>query len=114
MKTLILFVSMLLASTAQAHTTLQSSTPASGSIVAQSPERLALVFIEPTRLTSVTLVTAAGERRLDFAPSGSALEFHIDAPDLAAGRNEVQWRALSRDGHVVEGSIIVMVRAPAR
>lgn len=114
MKSMILVASMFFVSAAYAHTTLQSSTPASGSIVPQSPERLTLVFIESTRLTSVLLVNAAGERRLAFSPSGSALEFHVDDPDFAAGRNEVQWRALSLDGHVVAGSVIVVVRAPAR
>jgi methionine-rich copper-binding protein CopC len=95
---------------ALAHTTLQSSAPASGSVLTQSPERMTLTFSEPTRLTSVAVATASGERRLDFTPSGSATTFTVAAPNLTVGRNEVRWRALSRDGHPVEGSIIIVVR----
>lgn len=95
---------------AAAHTTLERSSPASGSVLTQSPAQLTLTFGEPTRLTSVAVATASGERRLDFAPSGSATTFTVVSPQLAAGRNEVRWRALSRDGHPVEGSIIIVVR----
>lgn len=101
-------------SVAVAHTALRGSSPASGSVLTRSPPELSLAFIEPARLTSLTLVNAAGERRLGFAPTGSALIFKSPKPGLARGRNEVRWRALSRDGHVVEGSIIVVLRGPAR
>lgn len=70
-----------------------------------------LNFIESTRLTSVQLISAAEPRQLTFEPIGSAVSFTLPAPTLAPGRNEIQWRALSLDGHVVEGSIIIVVRA---
>lgn len=98
---------------AMAHTTLERTSPASGSVLAESPSQLTLTFGESTRLTSVAVATASGERRLDFTPSGSATTFTVAAPVLAAGRNEVRWRALSRDGHPVEGSIIIVVRPTA-
>ncbi|MFW2852513.1 copper resistance CopC family protein [Sphingomonas sp. TX0543] len=96
----------------QAHTALRSSNPPSGSVLTQSPPVLTLTFLEPASLTSLTLVTAAGERQLSFTPTGSATTFNAARPGFARGRNEVRWRALSRDGHVVEGSIIVVLRAP--
>ena len=101
---------MALATPAMAHTTLERTSPASGSVLTESPSQLTLTFGEPTRLTSVVVATASGERRLDFTPSGSATTFIVAAPELAAGRNEVRWRALSRDGHPVEGSIIIVIR----
>ncbi len=113
MKPLPLAVLLLAAIPAFAHTTLTSSVPASGSILPQSPERVTLSFGELTRLTSVVVTTSGGERRLAFEPTGAALEFHVGAPALANGRNELQWRALSRDGHVVSGSIILVVRPAA-
>ena len=96
----------------EAHTALRASIPPSGSVLTQSPPVLTLTFLDPASLTSLTLVTAAGERRLTFTPTGSALTFSAPKPSLVRGRNEVRWKALSRDGHVVEGSIIVVLRAP--
>jgi methionine-rich copper-binding protein CopC len=99
---------------ARAHTTLRGSDPASGSVLTQSPPGLTLTFMEPARLTSLVLVTVAGQRRLPFTPSGAALSFVAAEPALEAGRNEVRWTALSQDGHVIEGSIIIVLRTPAR
>ncbi len=98
----------------QAHTALRSSTPPSGSVLTRAPETLTLTFLEPARLTSLVLVTAAGEKTLAFTPKGSATSFTSPKPALVKGRNEIRWTALSRDGHVVEGSIIIVLRAPPR
>jgi methionine-rich copper-binding protein CopC len=110
--TLLLTMMTLCAFPVLSHTTLQSTSPASGSVVPASPGQVTLVFNEPTRLTAVVVVTPAGERRLRFAPTGSATSFVVTAPELVKGRNELRWRALSRDGHPVEGSIIIVVRPP--
>jgi len=71
-----------------------------------------MTFGEPTRLTAVSVVAAGEERKLAFTPEDSATEFSVTAPALAPGRNEVQWRALSLDGHVVEGSVIIVIKPP--
>lgn len=101
-------------SAVQAHTALRSSSPESGSVLTEAPPALTLTFIEPTRLTSLVLVTSAGETRLAFTPSGSARSFTSPRPAFTRGRNEIRWRALSQDGHVVEGSLIVVLRSPVR
>ncbi|MEQ1597682.1 MAG: copper resistance CopC family protein [Casimicrobium sp.] len=111
---LILLLAVVFAASANAHTTLQAANPPSGSVLTASPPVLALTFEEPASLTSLTLVTAAGQKRLAFSPVGSALTFTTPRPPLVRGRNEIRWRALSRDGHVIEGSIIIVLRAPAR
>ncbi|MGC6328924.1 copper resistance CopC family protein [Rhizorhabdus sp. FW153] len=111
-RTALALISIAVPAAVQAHTALRSSSPASGSVLTQSPPVLTLVFLEPASLTSLTLVTAAGERQLSFTPTGRALTFTAARPGFARGRNEIRWRALSRDGHVVEGSIIVVLRAP--
>lgn len=102
---------LLLASAVQAHTSLRISSPASGSVLTESPAEFSLTFLEAVRLTSLVLVTTSSERKLQFAPSGSAVTFTVTRPDLAPGRNEVRWKALSDDGHVIEGSVIVVLRA---
>jgi len=103
-----------LASNAQAHTTLRSSSPASGSVLTEAPALFSLTFLEPARMTSLVLVTVAGETRLQFAPVGSAVTFTVSRPGFVPGRNEVRWTALSKDGHVIEGSVIVVLRTLRR
>lgn len=95
-----------------AHTALKSASPASGTVLTAPPPVLTLTFLQPTRLTSLVLVNTAGEKALPFKPGGSALTFTTAKPALAPGRNEIRWRALSEDGHVVEGSIILVLRKP--
>jgi methionine-rich copper-binding protein CopC len=109
----ILLASLLLASgPANAHTALKSATPASGSVLTQSPPEISLTFIEPTRLVSVTVSANGQERRLRFSPGGPSQVFRVMQPGLPAGRNEIRWRGLSRDGHIVEGVVILVIRGP--
>lgn len=107
-------VAMMLAMpmSVEAHTALHSSNPSSGSVLTQSPPVLTLTFLEAVSLTSLMLVTGEGERSLSFTPSGRALTFEAPQPEFMRGRNEVRWRALAQDGHVIEGSIIIVMRAP--
>jgi methionine-rich copper-binding protein CopC len=61
------------------------------------------------------VVVEAGkpERKLEFMPTGRAKSFRANNPDLGEGRNEIRWKALSKDGHPVSGSIIVAVKPGA-
>jgi copper resistance protein C len=92
-----------------AHTTAVTS-PKSGAVLAQSPPAIEIKFAHEASLTAV-IVVAAGkpERKLEFAPKGSAKLFTIANANLDVGRNEIQWKALSKDGHVVAGSIILVI-----
>lgn len=98
----------------QAHTTVKSSNPPSGSVLTASPPVFEVVFAERVKLTSLLLVNKAGERKLAFKPTASALKFSSAKPGLALGRNEIRWTALAQDGHVIKGSIIIVLRAPKR
>ena len=99
---------------ALAHSTLKKTVPASGSVLAASPDEVLIEFNEPARLTSVVVESAGQEeRRLEFSPSDSATSFTIRAPKLANGRNELRWKALSKDGHPIGGSIIVVIKPGA-
>lgn len=101
----------LMAGAAAAHTMLHGSSPASGSILAASPKEITLTFMEPTRLASVS-VEGPGrpERRLKVLTKGAASVIVIPKPQLVPGRNSIRWRAVSADGHVVAGEIILVVR----
>lgn len=98
-----------------AHTSAISTTPKSGSILEASPPTISITFKEAARLTSVSVanVEAKSQRKLTFSPNSSATEFKVEHPQLAPGKNVVSWAALSKDGHVVKGAIVLTVKAPA-
>jgi methionine-rich copper-binding protein CopC len=95
---------------AQAHTSVSSTTPKSGAELAQSPPAIEITFRGEARLTSVVAVDAnKAERKLEFTPKSSATTFTIANPELKPGRNDIQWKALSKDGHVVSGSLVLTI-----
>jgi methionine-rich copper-binding protein CopC len=99
---------------ASAHTSAASTTPKTGSMLDRSPPAIEITFKEAARLTSV-IVQQQGkpERKLAFEPNNAATTFKIDSPKLDEGKSEVHWVALSRDGHVVKGMIVLTVKASA-
>lgn len=101
------------AAPALAHSTLKNTVPASGSILLSSPNEVVINFNELARLTSVVLAEAGmPERKLPFTPpSGASNTFTLPAPKLGSGRNEIKWKALSKDGHPISGSIIIVIRS---
>lgn len=102
------------ASLVLAHTTVASTSPQSGSVLDQSPPLIEIKFRDAASLTSVVVLEAGKpDRRLQFTPIGSATSFKIQDPGLGSGRNEIQWKALSMDGHVISGSLILMIKTRA-
>lgn len=94
-----------------AHSTVKSTSPASGSILSESPSELVIEFEEPVRMISVETVWAGKvDRKLEFSPTASARVFKVQQPKLQIGRNEIQWKALSEDGHPVSGTLILVVK----
>ena len=100
----------MLTSLATAHTTIKSTVPADEAVLRQSPAVIEVAFEHIAQLTSVTVVVAGQEpRKLGFAPLGNAFNFTLANPQLAPGRNEVHWKALSSDGHVIGGTLVFTV-----
>jgi methionine-rich copper-binding protein CopC len=96
---------------AAAHTTLESSSPPSGATLEQSPSVIEMKFHHPINLTSVVVIDASkAERRIDFTPHASAAVFKVQNPQLGPGRNQIAWKGLSGDGHVVSGSLVFEIR----
>ncbi len=105
---------VLAAAPALAHSTVKSTVPVSGSVLPSSPAEVTINFNEAARVTSIVVVEAGKpERKLDFMPAGSTTSVMVHNPGLAAGRNEVQWKALSKDGHPISGSIIIVIKPGA-
>ncbi len=96
---------------ASAHTAVTGIKPKSGSVLQQSPPVIEMNFEHAVHLTSVVLLEAGkAERKLEFTPVGGATSFKLADPNLGAGRNEIRWTALSGDGHVVNGSLILVIK----
>jgi hypothetical protein len=99
---------------ATAHTTLESSSPPSGATLEASPPVIEMKFHHPLNLTSVVVVDAVkAERKLDFTPHSSAAVFQLPNPQLHPGKNEITWKGLSSDGHVVTGTLTYEIKAKA-
>lgn len=103
----------LTASPSRAHTAVAGTTPPDGSVLEASPTSVEIRFRAPVSLTSVMLLEPGKpERKLQFQPRGSAAAFTVPNPQLGLGRNEIRWKALSRDGHVVQGALVLTVKPP--
>jgi methionine-rich copper-binding protein CopC len=89
-----------------AHTHLTKSVPANDSTVTVSPPKFVLTFAEPARLTALSIQKdSAPAEKLAPLPATAAAEISVTAPQLAAGKYVLTWRAVSDDGHVMPGKI---------
>lgn len=107
-------VGILAASPAGAHDQLLSSDPADGAELDEPVGTLTLTFsgqIIPDG-TQVRVTTPDAEVDADVAVDGEVVTATFDAPD-AGGEHVVQWRAVSADGHPIEGELAYTVAAPA-
>jgi copper resistance protein C len=94
-----------------AHTTVQSAKPPDGAELDRSPPAIEVKFKHPVQMTSIVVLQAdKSERKLAFKPAASAALVTIDNPGLNVGRNEIRWKALSKDGHVIDGKLIYVVK----
>jgi methionine-rich copper-binding protein CopC len=101
------------ATPAQAHTTLKSASPASGSTV-PSPARIVLTYDDPVIVPRVILTDAAGGRH----ESGPAQAVDNTVTQQVGGRltpgvYKVGWRVVASDGHPVSGEYRFTVRGDA-
>lgn len=101
---LLLAAALLTTGTAQAHSDLESASPASGEVLKSSAEEVTLIFNETIRTKgSGIIVTDADGRRFD---EGDAVVVGATAKQsikklTAPGRYTVRYRVVSADGHVV-------------
>ena len=94
---------------ALAHADLRASEPAEGAVLPASPDRIALFFTEPMRVTSLRLLDEAGQERplrREGPRTGAVAEARASLPGLLPpGAYRVEYRGLSADGHVVGGAV---------
>lgn len=101
---------------AMRHLKLLRSTPTSDAVLTQSPDAICLWLSEPTNaaLSKISLATASGTPVTLAAITRAAAD---TAPLIAklpkaigAGAYVVTWKAMSKDGHVVKGTIAFSVK----
>lgn len=91
---------------ALAHAHLLKAVPADGSTVTAAPPTFVLTFNEPAKLTVVSLQKdAEPAKKIGPLPTTAAAEISIPAPQLAAGKYVLSWRAVGDDGHVMPGKV---------
>ena len=98
-------VAVAIVGMALAHSRSSLTVPADGATV-RAVETIEMRFDAPMRVTGVRLLRMDDEiairRETGMEP---ATEFRaVPAADLAPGAYEVEWRGLSDDGHVMQGS----------
>jgi methionine-rich copper-binding protein CopC len=107
------------ASPAQAHDSLSSTSPAPDAVLTHAPETVSLTLSEPPadsknlKLSAITVTDGAGKTVSDgnVTVYGPALSAKISEGD--PGTYKVLWRAVSSDGHPIEGNYTFTVQAPA-
>jgi methionine-rich copper-binding protein CopC len=97
----------LLTTAAVAHTQLASATLEDGGVYQTMPDVLDLVFAQKVGLAAFSLKDSEGQDVVvDFTPPKSReTRFSIPMPKLLSGQYEMTWRAISNDGHVVNGGL---------
>jgi methionine-rich copper-binding protein CopC len=98
-----------------AHSHLVKAVPADGSTVKASPPNFVLSFAEPVKLTALSLQkNGDAAKKIAPLPAEPSKEISVPAPQLAAGKYVLSWRAVGDDGHVMPGKVTFTVgRTPA-
>ena len=91
--------------------TVKSAEPADGAVLDRSPPSIAIKFEHAVQMTSVSVVAEhAAKRELTFAAVSGGTVITVENPALATGRNEIHWKALSKDGHVISGKLTYTIK----
>lgn len=99
---------------ALAHDELVSSTPADGTVLAEAPAELELVFSSELMDigNKVIVADAAGTNLVESEPVLNRETLVQALPALGNGVYQVNWRAVSSDGHPITGTFSFTVDAP--
>ena len=104
-KFIIILVIIFQSSFVYAHSPLKSIVPNDGVILNESPAEIKIYFKFSAKLLKVTLQKAEGsEVILSKEPLMKNSKNHsIPLPILEPGKYNFNWRAMSKDGHIIKG-----------
>lgn len=100
------------ATTASAHSPLESTFPKNNSLIEEMPSEILLNFKGEIRLTRVTLVQSDNPSvDLDLSGTGGFnSEYTLPIQEVGNGTYEIKWRGLGADGHAMNGSFSFTVK----
>lgn len=107
------------ASPVSAHAQLDSSSPAPSSVLEAAPAEIRLDFNEPVTpiARSIEIYNQDGQRivlgEALVSPEDPSILVAGDVPEIPDGLYVVAWRAVSNDGHAVEGAYSFQIGASA-
>jgi methionine-rich copper-binding protein CopC len=108
--------SIAFASPAAAHTELEFTLPGNGTTVGQPVSEISVGFTEPVTLigNGFEVLTPDGTVIEPFPVTDDDMTFRLPLdPPLAGGSVGVRYEVAADDGHVLEGSFVFDVAAPA-
>lgn len=115
----LLLPAALTASPAMAHDALSSTAPARDAVVTTAPEAVSLTLTQPPteagslNLSVITVTDGAGTTVSDGTVTVDGATLTTRTAPGAPGTYTVLWRAVSSDGHPIEGKYSFTVQAPA-
>lgn len=111
-----LLLLVILPAVVAAHSELEKSSPADGTVVEGSPAEIVLTFSETLdpKKSSISLRDAGGQElasaRVD--PADDTV-MRLTPPTLAAGAYEIRWTSVAEDGDLLRGTVHFEVATPA-
>lgn len=99
-------LALLLGTTVNAHSMLESTSPEDGAILGKSPTEIELSFSDNLRLTKVQANHSGGGTQPISLDSYSTFTnaYTLLIEPMGAGLYEVEWRGLGVDGHAMHGT----------
>lgn len=96
---------LMITGSAYAHSQLTSTVPANGAVITKVPQAINMTFGKKARLIKVVLTKdGASETRLEIPSKSFTNTFELKADLTEPGIYQIEWRALSKDGHALKGS----------
>jgi copper resistance protein C len=112
--TIISFLLLAAATTAQAHAMLDHASPLVGSTIAAAPREVSLSFSQGIDQASsgVEVSSSAGARVDQGKPQISGSTMRVALKPLSPGTYRVHWYAVSADSHKSEGNFVFHLGKP--
>ena len=98
-------LSSVLASSAYAHSKVDTTTPSNQAALAEVPAQIELDFAKKIRLTKVE-VTHESDPTVPLDHDGQTLferAFSLPIQNMGDGTYHIEWRGLGMDGHAMQG-----------
>lgn len=113
MRFILAFISlMILTESAWAHSRINKTLPADGTILQKTPQDITFHFDNTIRITRIVLShersNAIGLDYLDGYEDYND-RFKLPIVSMGQGTYQVQWRGISQDGHVMQGDLQFVV-----